>query len=93
MVAVTSTFLGNMSIVHHIYVHNFSLLLKIHTFLMTTFYFLSTEKLCRQQKSISPKHWLKNRFVVVRDFVPALVQSHLVRLLHQLVQAPGHPLT
>merc|ERR1712210_146869 len=41
----------------------------------------------------TPEHWLKDRLVVIRDVVPALVQPHLGRLLHQLLQAASHLLT
>merc|ERR1712024_107157 len=41
----------------------------------------------------TPEHWLEDRLVVIRDVVPALVQPHLGRLLHQLLQAASHLLT
>merc|ERR1712210_288301 len=41
----------------------------------------------------TPEHWLEDRLVVIRDVVPALVQPHLCRLLHQLLQAASHLLT
>merc|ERR1712210_429351 len=41
----------------------------------------------------APEHWLEDRLVVIRDVVPALVQPHLCRLLHQLLQAASHLLT
>ena len=39
-----------------------------------------------------PEHGLKDSLVLIRDIVPALVQPHLVRFVHQLVQASSHAL-